>query len=238
MVLLPDLSTFYYSTLISRIRNTFTIESETTDARKTILKINGEEIYLSAVSLPVPSDDINEIARGTYNWPSAREDLKDHAAHITLILTENGTQDVVKRFKLLTRLTGMLLNVANGLAFYSAEQSLLISKDTYLKEAERMSDAHLPLNLWIYFGIKEINGKANAYTRGLKAFGKSELEVIDSDRHWSDVRKMLFRVCHYLLTNDANFKAGQTFNYTDGQKIEITYSDFVFVYGNCLKLVY
>ncbi|WP_345955476.1 hypothetical protein [Mucilaginibacter sp. PAMB04168] len=88
---------------------------------------------------PVPADDIAETAQYTYSWKHASEDLKDQKAHIIIAIID-GSYDIVKRFKLQTQLICSVLRIG----VYIREQSLLIPKEQYLRDAQDIRSTALP----------------------------------------------------------------------------------------------
>jgi hypothetical protein len=121
---------------------------------------------------------------------------------------------------------------------YMGEQSLLLSKEDYLSGAEGMKDDMFPLHLWIYFGFRETEGLRSGYTYGLKAFGKLELEIFDSERSYQGIQGFLFNMTHYVLERDVTFKDGETCGLSADEMIAIRLSPGKFVEGDSLKLDY
>lgn len=101
-----------------------------------------------------------------------------------------------------------------------------------------MSDDWFPLYLWIYFGFRSIESKNSAYTYGLKAFGKKEMEILDSDRELEDIQNFLFNMSHYVLDNNITFRDGETCGSSAEERIAITLSPGRFIEGESLKLAY
>src|SRR5690349_20290836 len=117
--------------------------------------------------VPIPSGDIEGTSQYAYNWPTAMEDTKEHKSHLIVSVLPGG-QDHKKRFKTFTEVICAILRTTNAIGVYKGNQSLLIPKDDYLNEAEKMSDEFLPLNLWIYFGLRVKDKGNTGYTYGLK----------------------------------------------------------------------
>ena len=44
-----------------------------------------------------------------------------------------------------------------------------------------LNEEMLPIQLWIYIGLVQENGKTSMYSYGLAEFGKLEMEIINSD---------------------------------------------------------
>lgn len=238
MVVLADETSFSYRKFLGHFQDNYQYLSNASgDDIAATFEVDGESVALMNIDKPIPWDDIERTAQYSYNWPKALEDLKDHKSHVIIALTE-GSTDVIKRFNIHTKLICSALRKANSIGVYLGQQSLLITKDSYLNLATFMSDSALPLYLWVYFGYRTINEKRSAYSYGLKAFGKPEIEIVDSDRAFTDLEEMIYNVAHYVVLNDVDFKDGQTFGYTADQKLKLTYSNGRFVSGKSFKLSY
>lgn len=241
MVLLPDTNPFSYTAFIARLEHAVTIESKQGDDYAAALTIAGHNIYVMHFATSIPADDIQGTAQYMYNWPTAAEDVKDHRGHIVLTVGNNGPTDAIdciNQFRILTKLICATLVTTNAMAVYLGDQSLLITKDVYLQEAATMSSTHLPLNIWIYWGLRTYDGSSKLYTYGLVAFGKHEIEVLESTSKWTETRELLFNIAHYVLINNVTFVPGQTLGYSAEQKIAISFSKGVLVPGKSFKLTY
>jgi len=199
--------------------------------------ISEEKAAIVYMDFPIPKGDIRETAQYAYNWDTVLEDTKNHKSHF-LVSLFNGGPDQVKRFKIFTQVLCSLLRVTGSIGVYKGTQSLLIPKNDYLEEAEFMSDDHLPINLWIYFGLQAAENHNSGYTYGLKEFNKSELEIVNSRKSVTEIREFLFDISHYVLDQDIIFEDGQTCGGTEDEKIEITLSKGKFIEGKSLKLAY
>jgi hypothetical protein len=147
-----------------------------------------------------------------------------------------GNPDTVERFELQTRLICSVLRTTDAIGVFNGEQSLLIPKHLYLQLGEEPEPDTLPVNLWVYFGLRTQGGLNNGYTYGLKAFGKEEIEILNSDEDVYQILELLMNTTQYVLLNNVTFKPGQTLGFTEQQKIKIGYSAGNFVEGNSFKL--
>ena len=102
------------------------------------------------------------------------KDTKEHKSHLIVSLM-HGRLNQIKRFKIFTHVLSSLLRTTNSIGVYKVNQSLLIPSEDYLNEAELMSDEYLPLNIWIYFGLRATDEGNSGYTYGLKEFNKTEM---------------------------------------------------------------
>lgn len=199
--------------------------------------IDGETVLVAFMSVPIPSSDIEEAAQYAYNWQNALNEIKEHNCHLIVSVVQGG-QNQIKRFKIFTQVLCSLLRTSNAIGVYEGNQSLLIPKGFYLREAELMSEEYLPLNLWIYFGLRVSNNGNSGYTYGLKEFDKTEMEVLNSKNSLEDIRNFLLNITHYVLEQNVSFKDGQTCGLTKDDKILISFSKGQLVTGETFKLAY
>lgn len=202
-----------------------------------VCKIDDETVAIMHMGFPIPWEDIEATAKYAYNWPKVLNDVKLHQDHLVISIF-TGSNDPIKRFRIFTCVISSLLRTTNAIGVYKGNQSLLIPKDHYLQEASRMSDNYLPLNLWVYFGLRKTDGGNGGYTYGLTLFNKTEMEILDSSNSLRDIRGFLFNIAHYVLQYDVTFEDGQTCGLSKDEKISITYSEGLMVSGNTFKLGY
>ena len=87
----------------------------------------------------------------------------------------------VETYSLLTKVNASILKTSqSAIGIYQGSTTLLLPKDLYLDLADLLKEELLPLQLWIYMGIINQGDKTSIYTYGLKEFGKTEIEIIDS----------------------------------------------------------
>lgn len=239
MVLLRDLDSFKLDSFINDFKNNYgdKIQELTGDNSSTAFKIDGEMLVIGYMPFPIPSGDIEGSAQYAYNWRTALDDTKEHKSHLVVSVMK-GEQDQIKRFKVFTQVLCSLLRTTNSIGIYKGNQSLLIPKDDYLNQAGLMSEEYLPLNLWIYFGLRTNNNGNSGYTYGLKELNKAEMEILNSSKSLEDIRAFLFNIAHYVLEYDVTFKDGQTCGLSEDEKIAISFSKGQLVEGDTVKLKY
>jgi len=236
MILLGNENSFSYSTFITNVKSKFEIKDESGDNTAGVFTIGNDSVSIMHINAPVPDGDIEGTAKYAYNWVSATDDLKDHRSHVIIALMDSDSGPV-SRFKLLTNLICCGLT-DDAIGVYNGGQSLLTAKKEYLESAALMSDDTLPLNLWIYFGLRSAQSLSNGYTYGLSAFNKTELEIVNSGKSLEDVYSFLYNAAHYSLLTGAEFKSGETLGGSAEQKIQISYSRAAFVEGYSFKFDY
>lgn len=213
------------------------IKEPSGDSSSAVFSVDGEMIAIAHMPVPIPFGDIQDIARYAYNWKTVLEDTNNHKSHL-IVSVIRGSQDQIKRFKIFTQIVCSLLRTTNSVGVYEGNQSLLIPKDDYLDQADLMSDEDLPLNLWIYFGLRRTDTGNSGYTYGLKELNKPEMEVLNSSKSLEDIRDFLFNIAHYVLAYDVTFQDGETCGVSEEERVVISFSKGQFVEGETFKLAY
>ena len=239
MIMLLDETSFDLNGFLEDYNNNYPyrINKFSGDNSSVAFKIDNEMVTIAHMPFPIPSGDIVETAEYSYNWQSVLDDTKEYKSHLIVSIIQGG-HDQIKRFKIFTQVLCSLLRTTNSVGVYKGNQSLLISKEEYLIEAALMNNDYLPLNLWIYFGLRTSENGNSGYTYGLKEFNKTELEVLNSLKSVEDIRGFLFNMSHYILEYDVTFKDGQTCGRSEEERIGITISKGKFVGGDTFKLAY
>lgn len=216
----------HWNTSISNIGN----ESGTV-----AFSVEGETVALASMPVQIPWGDIEGTAQYSYNWMTANKDLENHNSHIiaTIISSKNSE---LERFKILTKVLSSILATTNCIGVYQGSQSLLIPRQQYLESAEALKNNQIPLDLWVYIGLRKGATGNSAYTYGLKAFGKLEMEFINTKLDLEEMYSFLSNISAYVINSNITFKSGETLGYTAEQKIKITLSKGLFVEGQTLKL--
>lgn len=98
------------------------------------------------------------------------------------------------------------------------------------------SDDMLPLLNLVHFGLIRTENGMGAYTYGLRAFGKDEIEILDSQASPSELRDFLIEISGYILEQDVTLRDGETIGFSAEQRLSITRSAGVYVNGDSLKI--
>ena len=239
MVILADESSFDLDTFKHDFKrhNKSKLQKATGDNTAAVLTIDGVMIAIAHMPAPIPWGDLEGTAKYAYNWPHVLEEIKDHKSHLIITVMET-EQHPIRGYWLFTQVICTLLRTTNALGVYKGAQSLLIHQEDYLEEAIRMNREYLPLNLWIYFGLRTEEKGNSGYTYGLTEFGKSEVEILRSSNSLEDIRALLFNIAHYVLDHNVVFRGGETFGFSAEEKIPITFSPGEIVSGDSFKFGY
>jgi hypothetical protein len=229
--------TFELDKVVDNLRNNWKLDvSDIIGDNKTVtFSIQGMTIALGTMPVQIPWEDIEKTAQYAYNWPDAIKELKDHDSHIIVSVMSKSKSDI-EQYVILTKVLSSILSTSNCIGVYQGSQSLLLSKKQYLESAEELRSNKIPVDLWIYIGLRKGEKGNSAYTYGLKAFDKIEMEFLDAKLELHELHSFLTNICAYIINSDVNFQSGQTLGYTAEQKISISQSKGVFVEGQTLKL--
>ena len=125
---------------------------------------------------------------------------------------------------------------SNCIGIYNGNGSFLISREQYLENAEYLKEGDLVVPLWIYIGLIESDVGNSAYTNGLAAFKKQEMEIINSKLEFPEVYDFLLVVTDYVISDNVTFSDSDSVGFTEEKLIKITSSEGRFVKGQSLKL--
>lgn len=196
--------------------------------------VQGEMVVLATVAAQIPWGDIQGAAQYAYNWPTATADLENHNSHVLVTVMSNNTSHK-ERFGVLTKVLTAILATSNCIGVYQGTQSLLIPKEQYLDSAEALKSDLVPLDLWVYIGVRRGEQGNSAYSYGLTTFDKLEMEFINAPLELRELHNYLSQICGYVIKSNVTFKNGETLGFTAEQKIKIVQSKGVFVEGESFK---
>ena len=90
--------------------------------------------------------------------------------------------------------------------------------------ADMIKDDELPIFNWIWFGLYRNEKGVCGYTYGMDAFGKDEIEVLDTDADPNDLRDFMASIVSYILDDDVELHDGETIGFSENDKHKITRS--------------
>lgn len=200
-----------------------------------IYSVKGLRLVVAMMDAPVPDGEAEANAANNYMWPEAVETVKTHKAH--LMVAVMGTDAPVKeRGLLFAKLMAACSRQETVLGIYTS--GTVFQPRFYLDASEMMKDGGLPVLNWIYFGLYQTEGGWNAYTYGMRAFGRDEMEVLDVNANPQDLRDYLLNLVYYVLDGDVVLRDGETLGFTADQKLPITRGQGVSLDGITLKIGY
>jgi hypothetical protein len=198
-------------------------------------KVENETVAVAFMPAPIPSEEFESIMGFNYLWKNSKEELSTLKSH-TIVSVLGSHTDNVERFKILTKVNASILRTTdNSLGIYQGSQTLLLPKNLYLDFADFLLNDMLPIQLWVYVGVID-DEKSSIYTYGMKEFGKSEVEIINSTMTSDELYDFLLPILNYIIESDVTLKDGETIGFSAEQKIKITKSKAVYLDEESLKL--
>jgi len=201
-----------------------------------VFNIDNFTLALTFVDAPVPNGEAEHFAQGNYLWPAAAEVTKAHVAQI-IVAVFNRSGSPLDSGRLYTKLAASCLKLPNAIGFYSS--GTVFQPELFLEMADYMkSDDAFPILNLVYFGLVRSETGMNAYTYGLKSFGKDEIEILDSRLTPAELRDFLIDISAYVVEHNVTLMDGETIGFSAEQKLLITRSEGVYVDGESLKIKY
>lgn len=194
-------------------------------------------VVVGYIGAPIPDGEAEHWAGANFMWKDAVQVVSGHKAQLVVTIF-GGDDDLLKKGKIFVQMVCSALKQDNAIAFYSDD--MVYSPEQYLDFSRMMEDDGLPLLNWIWYGIYADEKRAGVYTYGMRKFGKEEMEVIVSRENadLNNIRGFLLDITAYVLTENVTLRDGETIGFSAEQKLKITLSPGVGVYGNSLKIEY
>lgn len=204
------------------------------DDTSLIFDVDGAMAVVSLMPAPVPDGEAEYCAASNYLWPEAVAVTQTHRAHLLVAVLGEGTP--VEKGKLLTKLCAAALSQPGALGVYTAGT---VFQPAFYQEVAQLMQADeeaLPILDWVYFGLYRDQSGNNAYTYGLRAFGKEELEILGSQAELEELRDVLLEIADYVLRYDATLSDGETIGASAEERLPITRSQSAVLEGETLKI--
>ena len=198
-----------------------------------IFNVDGAMVALSLMASPVPNQEAEHNAANNYMWPDAVKVTKTHVAHLMVAVLGHGLP-VIEVGKLFVKICSACLKQENAIGIYTS--GTVFEPEFYIKASTMMCEGDLPLFNWLYFGLYQTENGLNGYTYGMTAFGKEEIEVLESRLSPQDLRNFIFDIAYYVLDGDVTLNDGDTIGFSEEQKLKITRSEGVAVDKDSLKI--
>ena len=239
MILLSDTNSMKIKDVVEELRRKWKLNVDDKEAgdETSIIVIDGYNIAIAQISVPIPGDEIEIAAKYNYFWENGVDEATKHKGHIILSILNSG-KNPIKENILFNEVAASILGNSNSLGVYIGGRSLLLKKDFYLANTEMMTNEDFPLFNWVYFGMRHENEKNSIYTYGLADFNKKEMEIVNSTHSLKELRELIFNLAHYVILSDVTLKAGETIGVTENQKLKITESKGKYLDGKTLKIDY
>ena len=185
--------------------------------------IDGELVALAFMPAPVPSEELESLCQFSYMWDKAETEVMEHTHHAILSVMSGDASTLVR-------------TCDTAIGVYQGSATLLVPKAVYIDFADMLNEDMLPIQLWIYIGLVQENGKTSMYSYGLEEFGKLEMEIINSDMDVNYLFDFLSNILYYIIDQDVTLLDGETIGMSEEQKLTIRESKAVYLEGDSLKI--
>jgi len=212
-------------------------EGESSKEKDGILVFEAEGCMaaVSFVEAPVPDGEAEYYAQGNYLWPEAAAVTQTHVAQlIVAVFTRTGSP--LDSGKMYAKVAASCLKLPNAVGLYSS--GTVFQPEVFVDMAELMKKDLFPLLNLVHFGLVGTESGVSGYTYGLRALGKDEIEVLDSQVTPAELREFLMDISLYVVEQDVTLRAGETIGFSAEHKLPITRSEGVYVHGDTLKIQY
>jgi hypothetical protein len=239
MVLLKDPNSFDLKGTVNELKNHWNLKVNDieTENNTTIMVIDDYNVAVAVIPVAIPEKEVEATAQFNYLWKNGVDETSKHKGHIVLSIMNAG-KNAVKENILFSKITSAVMNNSKSMGIYMGGRSLVLKKDFYQENLKMMTEKNLPLYNWIYFGLRQENGKQSVYTYGLSDFGKKEMEIVNSKNSFEELGEMMFNLAHYVISFDVKLNPGETIGISPEQKLKISESKGKYLEGTTLKIEY
>ncbi len=234
-VLLND-TTFDFKEFAEDLSNVWFIhmDDNTNNDGIHVFNVGNFIVNISKVKSPIPSLEIQTAAAKNYTWPESINETKEHKAH--LIVSVIGEGSSYEKGKLFAKLIETCCSQKNVSGVYT--NGTVYKPDVYKEFADIMEvdDSPLPVLNLVWIGFARSEKGFNAYTTGLQAFQKEELEILDTEQNLNIIHGVMLDMVNYILENDLHIEDGETIEFNSYQSWGFTRSPGVVCKGTTLKV--
>lgn len=226
---------FDFEQMIAQLKTQWDIEAEDCEIKdgSMVFHFDDNLMAVSLIDAPVPDGEAEYFAETNYMWKEAVETTKKHQAHL-VVFTINHEGDSVAAAMAFTMLVSSCLNQKSVLGIYTS--GTVFQPQFYQELAEIMKDGEMPIPIWVYLGLASDENGNSGYTYGMDAFGKCEMEILNSSHSLQEIQSFLYYVVEYVIKENMVFRDGETIGFTADEKLKITKSEAVRLDGESLKI--
>jgi len=182
------------------------------------LAVGADTATISLEPAPIPWAELEGPCKSAWYWPEAAGSLRDHAAHVAVVLLPQG-EDRITAALVLTNLVAAVAASANAAGVFWASGGLVHAPEAFISYCQEPGGEYLPLNLWIDFSLmRNDDGTCSLFTTGMEEFDLMEIEVHNSREEPELLLEGAFKMAHYLLENGPIVEDGETVELSDEEK--------------------
>jgi len=177
--------------------------------------IGGYTAAVTLVDRPIPWFQLEGPCATAWYWPTAAEALKEHAAHLLVVLVDEGGKAVDKSIRLTQLVAGLLATSASQGVLWGPGR-LVHPPQAFLDQATQLKPTDLPLFLWVDFRVERgEDGICRLYTTGLEALGQTEIEVPSFAGEPQVMLEYAYNIAHYQICKQKEINEGDTIGLTE-----------------------
>ncbi len=201
-----------------------------------VFNVNNFIVTICLENKPIPTNEIQTAAAKNYMWLEGITESSEHKAHITVSIIGEGSP--FDKGIVFVKIMDSCCNQENVIGVYA--NGAVYKTDAYKEFADilEIEDSPLPILNLVWIGFTRSEHGMNAYTNGLQAFYKDEIEIVDSPENLSTLHSVMVDLVNYVLENDVDLIDGETIGFNPTQNWEITRSKGVVAEGMTLKIDY
>lgn len=174
---------------------------------------------VTPVPAPVPWGDLQNLCRAAWHWPEAEAGVEPLDSHLLVTLVA-GVASPLTRTQRLTRVVTALLEATSAVAVYWGPGPAINPAEAFVEASDFLNEGSLPLLLWTELRVFSTSpGKVSLVTSGLRSLGGMEIEIIDSERHPSELIALVDSIGAYLARNGPVIGDGETVGLSEDQAI-------------------
>lgn len=180
--------------------------------------------FINFIDSKIPDEEITLKASFNYMFEDGVQRCKSHKSYLAIGVV--GGENRVKSAILFTKIATACLQEYNMIAIYTPYN--VIEADAFIDEASFIKQDFLPIKNWIYIGfIKNEGDSLSAYTIGMKAFLKDEMEILNSYEEPETLRNRLLNLAYFLIDNDTELSEDETLTLkeidSDGNNVSLEF---------------
>ncbi len=200
-----------------------------------VYRLGGMTVTLRLAETQVSKDDVEFAAARNYMWNDAVQEVREHKAHLHVSVAGEGEAN--QKGILFTKIVDSCCQQVGVVGVYT--NGIVHNPEVYRELADIMvaeDEGPLPILNLVWVGFNKTESGFNIYTTGLRAFGKEEIEIINSDIGVKKLHDSMLEIVTYVLENDITLSEGESINFLEGQLWKIRKSAGVSTDGLSLKL--
>ncbi|MGB9688757.1 DUF4261 domain-containing protein [Thermogutta sp.] len=177
--------------------------------------------FILSEAEPIPEEDLEPACLSAWYWPDAQKAVKEHTAHLVVILPEP-PQDPLERYIILTQITAALAQITDSVAVFWPRALLVHKPEDFINSARQMGPGQFPLELWVGFhGEVDEDQTLTLFTRGMAAFSLPEIEVYNTRQQPQFVYERVYNIAYYLLENGPVIHDGETVGMNEDERYKV-----------------